>query len=120
MKIAISAQGANLDAQTSDVFGRAPTLIFVDTETGVFEALANPAMAQGGGAGTLAAQFVLRRGAAAILSGTFGPNAVEVFEAAGVPAYQTPQGTVRQAIDMFKSHRLRRVEKPGRAFSPNR
>jgi len=43
-----------------------------------------------------------------------------VFEAAGVPAYLTPQGTIRQAIDMFKSHRLRRVEKPGRAFSPNR
>jgi predicted Fe-Mo cluster-binding NifX family protein len=120
MKIVISAQGANLDAQTSDVFGRAPTLIFVDTETGVFEAVANPAMAQGGGAGTSAAQFVLRRGAEAVLSGTLGPNALEVFEAAGVPAYQTPACTVRQAIDMFKSYRLRRVEKPSRSLSPNR
>ena len=120
MKIAISAQGVNLDAQTSDVFGRAPTLIFVDTETGVFEALANPAMTQGGGAGTSAAQFVLRHGAEAVLAGTFGPNAVDVFEAAGVPAYLTPQGTVRQAMDMFKSCRLHRVESPGRAFSPNR
>ncbi len=120
MKIAISAQGTNLDAQTSEVFGRAPNLIFVDTETGVFEALANPAMTQGGGAGTSAAQFVLRRGAEAVLARTFGPNAIEVFDAAGVPAYLVPEGTVRQAVDMFKSHRLRRVEKPGRAFSPNR
>ena len=116
MKVAVAAQGANLDAQTSDVFGRAPTFIFVDTETGVFEAISNSAMAQGGGAGTAAAQFVLRHGAQAVLSGSFGPNAIEVFEAAGVPAYLTPVVTVREAIDLLKSYRLKRAERPGRTL----
>jgi predicted Fe-Mo cluster-binding NifX family protein len=120
MRIAVSAQGESLDALTSEVFGRAPTLIFVDTDTLAFEALSNPAMTQGGGAGTSAAQFVISRGAEAVLSGTFGPNAVEVFDAAGVPLYQTPSCTVRQAIDMLKTWRLRRLEKPGRPFWPNR
>lgn len=120
MKVAIPAQSASLDAQTSEVFGRAPTLILVDTDTLTVEALENPAMTQGGGAGTSAAQFVLSRGAEAILAGTVGPNALEVFNAAGVPVYQTPACTVRQAIDMFKSSRLHRLEKAGRFFSPNR
>ncbi len=63
MKLAISAQGESLDAQTSEIFGRAPSLIFVDTDTLVFDAVANPAVSQGGGAGTSAAQIVISRGA---------------------------------------------------------
>jgi predicted Fe-Mo cluster-binding NifX family protein len=117
MKIAISAQGADLDARTSDVFGRAPTFILLDTETGAFEALANPAMEQRGGAGTFAAQFVLRQGAEGVLSSALGPNALRVFEAAGVPVYQTPQCTIRAAIDMFKSDRLPRLQEPSRPLS---
>ncbi len=120
MKVAISAQGTNLDAQASDVFGRAPTMIFVDTDTLVFEAVPNPAMTQGGGAGTSAAQFVISHGAEAILSGTMGPNALQVFESAGVPAYIVPACTVRQAIDLLKTHRLERVEKARPSFWRNR
>ena len=113
VKIAISAQGSTLDAQTSDVFGRAPVLLFVDTDTLACEAVNNTAIALGGGAGTAAAQLVISKGAEAILSGRLGPNAMEVFDAAGVLAYEAPLCTVREAIDLFKSGRLPRQEKPG-------
>ena len=118
MKIAISAQGNTLDAMTSDVFGRAPVLLFVDTDTLSTEALDNAAANMGGGAGTSAAQLVIKKGAEAVLSGKLGPNAMDVFDAAGVPAYVVPLCTVREAIDLFKSGRLERQEKPGarRAF----
>jgi predicted Fe-Mo cluster-binding NifX family protein len=106
MRIVVSAQGETLDAPASPVFGRCPTYVFVETETMQFEAVANPAMNQGGGAGIQAAQFVVERGAQAVLTGNLGPNAFDVLEAAGVPGYLVPQGTVRQAAEAFKANRL--------------
>jgi predicted Fe-Mo cluster-binding NifX family protein len=106
MRIVVSAQGENLDAPASPVFGRCPTYVFVDTETMQFEAVPNPAMNQGGGAGIQAAQFVVERGAQAVLTGNLGPNAFDVLQAAGVPGYLVPEGTVRQAVEAFKAGRV--------------
>ncbi len=106
MKIVVSAQGNTLDAPASPVFGRCPTYVFVDTDTMEFEAVPNPAMNQGGGAGIQAAQFVVEHGAKAVLSGNLGPNAYNVLEAAGVPGYLVHEGTVRQAVEAFKANQL--------------
>ena len=70
-----------------------------------FEAMPNPAMNQGGGAGIQAAQFVVEHGAQAVLTGNLGPNAFSVLEAAGIPGYLVPEGTVRQAVEAFKAGR---------------
>jgi predicted Fe-Mo cluster-binding NifX family protein len=106
MRIVVSAQGDTLDAPASPVFGRCPTYVFVDTETMQFEAVPNPAMNQGGGAGIQAAQFVVERGAQAVLTGNLGPNAFDVLQAAGIPGYLVPEGTVRQAVEAFKAGRV--------------
>jgi predicted Fe-Mo cluster-binding NifX family protein len=106
MKIVVSAQGENLDALASPVFGRCPTYVFVDTETLAFEAVANPAMNQGGGAGIQAAQFVVNQGAQAVLTGNLGPNAYGVLQAAGVPGYLVGTGSVRQAVEAYQSGQL--------------
>jgi predicted Fe-Mo cluster-binding NifX family protein len=106
MKIVISSQGEDLEAAISPVFGRCPTFLFVDTETGQFEAVANPAISQGGGAGVQAAQFVVEHGAQAVLSGNLGPNAFDVLLAAEVPGYLVSDGTVGQAVEAFKAGRL--------------
>lgn len=106
MKIVISSQGEGLEAASSPVFGRCPAYVFVDTETMQFEATPNPAMSQGGGAGIQAAQFVVECGAQAVLTGNLGPNAFDVLQAAGVPGYLVPEGTVRQAVEAFKTNQL--------------
>jgi predicted Fe-Mo cluster-binding NifX family protein len=106
MKIVVSSQGASLDAASSTVFGRCPTFVFVDSDTMEFEAMPNPAMSQGGGAGIQAAQFVINQGAQAVLSGHLGPNAFDVLDAAGVPGYLVPGGTVRQAVEGYTAGEL--------------
>ena len=106
MKIVVSSQGASLDAASSTVFGRCPTFVFVDTDTMEFDAMPNPAMSQGGGAGIQAAQFVVNQGAQAVLSGHLGPNAFDVLNAAGVPGYLIPEGTVRQAVEGYSAGEL--------------
>ncbi len=73
MRMVVSAQGESLDAPTSPVFGRCPTYIFVDSESMQFEAVPNPAMNQGGGAGI---QADLRTMAA---FGVFGTTLVAFF-----------------------------------------
>mgnify|MGYP001030633463 CR=1 FL=1 len=106
MRIIISADGNSLDAPASPVFGRCPTYILVDTTTSEFQALANPAMNQGGGAGIQAAQFVVRQGVQGVLTGNLGPNAFDVLQAAGIPAYAVLEGTVRHALEAFAAGRL--------------
>ncbi len=109
MKIVVTANGADLDAPASPVFGRCPTYVFVDTETMEFEAVGNPAIAASGGAGIQAAQFIIERGAQAVVTGNVGPNAFNVFLAANVPIYVFAGGTVREAVEMCKARKLQSV-----------
>jgi predicted Fe-Mo cluster-binding NifX family protein len=103
MRIVVTSTGSDLDAPTSPVFGRCPTYIFVDTETMQFEAVENLALASGGGAGIQAAQFVVERGAQAVVTGNVGPNAFGVLQAASVPAYLFEGGAVREAVEAYKA-----------------
>jgi predicted Fe-Mo cluster-binding NifX family protein len=112
MKIAVtsnSTDGATelaLDAQASPVFGRCAAYVFVETDTMAFEVVENPAIGASGGAGIQAAQFIIERGTQAVVTGNVGPNAFNVFQAAGVPIYLFGGGTVRQAVEAFKAGEL--------------
>ncbi len=106
MKVVVSAMDSNLEAAVSPVFGRCPYYIFVDTATMQYEAVPNPAMSASGGAGIQAAQFVVERSAQAVLTGNVGPNAFNVLQAAGVPAYTVTAGTVREAVEAYKADQL--------------
>jgi len=109
MRIVVSAQGDTLDGMVSPVFGRCPVYLFVNSETMDFEAVPNPAMSQGGGAGIQAAQLVVNHGAEVVLSGNLGPNAFDVLQAAGVPGYLVGEGTVRQAVEAFLAGQLQPI-----------
>jgi predicted Fe-Mo cluster-binding NifX family protein len=109
MKVVVTSNGADLDAPASPVFGRCPTYVFVDTETMQFEAVPNPAISASGGAGIQAAQFIIEQGTQAVLTGNVGPNAFNVFQAAEVPIYLLGGGTVRDAVEAYKSGQLQPV-----------
>lgn len=113
MRIVIPANGADLDAPTSPVFGRCQTFILVDPATLEFETLPNPALSASGGAGVQAAQTVLQRGVKAIIAPSLGPNAFRVIEAANVPAYHLQGATVREVIHAFNAGQLPRLETAG-------
>lgn len=124
MRIVIPANGTDLDAPISPVFGRCANFIFVDTETEgadtstatppyTFEVHANPALQTPSGAGVQAAQFVLQQGAKAILSANLGPNAFRIIQSAGIPVYELKGATVREAVDAFKAEELTSLTTPG-------
>ena len=107
MKIAVTSNGPELDAQASPVFGRCPWYLFVDSDTMEVEALENPATGAASGAGIQAAQFVVEQGADVVLSGNVGPNAFDIFRSADVPVYVSEGETVREAVQAYKEGRLR-------------
>jgi len=71
-----------------------------------FEAMPNEAIAAPGGAGIQAAQTVVNKGANVLISGNIGPNAFQVLSTADVKIATGAYGTVKEAVEMYKSGKL--------------
>lgn len=106
MKVAISAYGQDLDSEINPRFGRCDFLLIVDTDTMAYESFSNESMNLTGGAGVQTASFVISKGIQAVLTGSCGPNAMEVFNSAGVAVYPGQTGTVAQAVNRLKNNEL--------------
>jgi predicted Fe-Mo cluster-binding NifX family protein len=102
MKIAISAAGPTLDAGIDPRFGRCQQFIIVDPETGEFEAVDNSGAASAGGAGISAAQMIVKKGVAAVITGNCGPNAHQVLSAAGIKVITGVSGKISDAVAEYK------------------
>jgi predicted Fe-Mo cluster-binding NifX family protein len=107
MKVAVSSNGNNLDAQLDPRFGRCAFFLVVNPDDMSFEALNNESAAQGGGAGIQAAQFLASQGVGAVITGNCGPNAVQTLSAAGVDLFAGQAGTVKEVVEKFKKGNLR-------------
>lgn len=103
MKIAVSAAGPCLDDLVDPRFGRCACFLVVETDTLEFEAIENSSKNLSGGAGIEAAQRVADRGVTQVLTGYCGPNAEKVLSAAGIRIVDGCEGTVREAVERFRS-----------------
>jgi len=110
MKICVTATAGDLNAQVDPRFGRSQYFVFVDSDTMAFEAMLNEAIATPGGAGIQAAQTVLNKGGNVVISGNIGPNAFQVLSTAGVKIATGAYGTVKEAVEMYKTGRLSEAE----------
>jgi len=102
MKIAVTSTGSDLDSQVEPRFGRCSYFLVIDMETLEFEAVANPNVALGGGAGIQSAQLLANSGVQTVLTGNCGPNAFATLGAAEIQVIVGVGGVVRQAVEQFK------------------
>lgn len=102
MKIAVSASGQDLDAQIDQRFGRCEYFLIVEADTMETQAFPNDNRNQTSGAGVQAAGFVINKGAQAVLTGSCGPKAMDVFNAQDIPVHTGHAGSIRQAVEAFK------------------
>ena len=107
MKVAVSATEPSLDSQVDPRFGRCVYFVLVDTDTMEFEAVENQNAYAGGGAGIQSGQLMVDKGVKTVLTGNCGPNAYRVLSAAGLELITGVSGTVRQAIEQYKSGSLK-------------
>ena len=110
MKVAIRATQQELTAKMDPRFGRAQYFIIYDVDTAVFEALQNPNIAAEGGAGTQSAQLIMSKGASAVISGSFGPNAATALNGGSAAMYNgNPASSVPENIEAFKAGQLQQA-----------
>jgi predicted Fe-Mo cluster-binding NifX family protein len=107
MKVAVSSNGENLDAQLDPRFGRCAYFLVVNPDDMSYEAFNNESAAQGGGAGIQAAQFLASLGVEAVITGNCGPNAVQTLSAARIELFGGQAGTVREVVEKFKNGNLK-------------
>ena len=108
----MSATSGSLDAQVDPRFGRCKYFVIVDTDTMSSEVLQNGSRNTPHGAGIQAGQTVADRGVEAVLTGNVGPNAFQVLSSAGIRIVTGVSGTVRDAVEGFKSGRLQQTTAP--------
>ena len=112
MKIAVTSTGPGLDDNVEARFGRCPYFLIIDTDTMQLEAIENPNMALGGGAGIQSAQLMSEKGVTIVLTGNCGPNAFNVFGQAGIQVIVGVSGPVRKAVEQFKTGGLSSASGP--------
>lgn len=112
MKICITAQGDTLDAQVDPRFGRCAYFIIAETDTDEFEAIDNGNIHARGGAGVQSGQLVSEKGVKAVLTGNVGPNAFQTLQAGGIEIITGITGTVREAVEKYKSGELQPISGP--------
>lgn len=98
MKIAISANSGDPDAEFSGRFGRCKYFLIADPDLGDWQTVENPAIDAQGGAGTQVVQFLASKGVDAVVSGRYGPYAYDALQAAGMDAYVASSGSPRKLL----------------------
>jgi predicted Fe-Mo cluster-binding NifX family protein/Pyruvate/2-oxoacid:ferredoxin oxidoreductase delta subunit len=112
MKIAVTSTGPTLDDNVEARFGRCPFFLIIDTDTIQCEAIENPNIALGGGAGIQSAQLMSEKGVTTVLTGNCGPNAINVFGQAGIQVIVGVSGHVRNAVEQFKTGAFSSASEP--------
>ncbi len=112
MKIAVTSTGPTLDDNVEARFGRCAYFLVIDTDTMQLEAIENPNIALGGGAGIQSAQLMSEKGVTTVLTGNCGPNAFNVFGQAGIQVIVGVSGSVRNAVEQFKAGAFSSASEP--------
>jgi predicted Fe-Mo cluster-binding NifX family protein len=77
-----------------------------------YEAMPNPSIGASSGAGIQAAQTVADKGAGVVITGNVGPNAIQTLGATNISIVTGASGTVRDAIEQYKSGGLQQSGSP--------
>jgi predicted Fe-Mo cluster-binding NifX family protein len=112
-RIAISVPCGSRDLETTmdDRFGRAGAFLVAERETGQpVETIENASVDVSHGAGPGAARMLKSAGVGAVISGRFGPKALDALQALGIEAWIAPPGiTAGEAFRLFEDGGLERM-----------
>lgn len=110
MKIGVPSTGRDLDSAVDQRLGRCPYFLIVDSDNMEYEVISNESAAAAGGAGVQTAQTLARAGVDIVISSNAGPNAFQTLKAAGIKVFTGANGTVREAIEMYKNGKLQEMD----------
>jgi len=107
MKVAVTSNDKDLNAEVDPRFGRAAYFLIVDPDTMAYKAVENTQnMGLPQGAGIQAGKTIVENGVDVLLTGNCGPKAFKVLEQAGVKIVINAKGSVKEVIEQFKTGEL--------------
>jgi predicted Fe-Mo cluster-binding NifX family protein len=106
MKIAISADGPNLEAKVGHKLGTSKYMIIVDVESGDYEAVPNPGFSGQQGSGIQAVLLAVSKDAEKVVTGYCNPGICNQLRANGIEVITGLKGTVGEVIEEYKMTRL--------------
>lgn len=124
MKIAISANGNDLNANLEPRFGRCPFFAVYNDEEKKWSFIANPGALEGSGAGIKAAQFLAEQQIDVLLTGELGPNASRLLNSIGIDVYSLNEVPLEEALKQYRQGEAKPIKEAtvnahsGMVFSP--
>ncbi|MGB2727441.1 MAG: NifB/NifX family molybdenum-iron cluster-binding protein [Halobacteriota archaeon] len=114
MKICVTAAAGDLNARVHWEFGRSRYFVIVDPDTMAFEAVPNKSRIDETGKAFCIAhpETLLNKGVDLVISGNIGPNIYHMLHTAGVDIATLTAGTVKEAVEMYKSGGLSIIGAP--------
>ena len=112
MKICITSQGNDLEAQVDPRFGRCQYFIIVDTDTDETDVSENPNKDGMGGVGVQSGQLMAEKQVKVVLTGNVGPNAFQTLQAGGIEVITGVSGKIKEVIEKYKKGELKATQGP--------
>jgi predicted Fe-Mo cluster-binding NifX family protein len=110
MKIAISADGTNLEENMITTFCGCDFFLIVDMKTNTLRTVVNKTKGRPNEVGGTAGQLVSNQGIDAVITSDIGPQAMEIFEQYGIEVYHG-EGKINDAIQQLEKERLPEITK---------
>jgi predicted Fe-Mo cluster-binding NifX family protein len=110
MRIAVSSEGTDLNAQIGHRFGISPYFIIADLDTGQWEAVRNPGSSYRRGAGVEAILLAISKHVRAVLTGYCSPVARRHLESNGIEVTTGLSGTVGAILENYRKGEIQKPE----------
>jgi predicted Fe-Mo cluster-binding NifX family protein len=119
MKIAIAADGIDLNSNVASRLGAAEYILVIDLETREYEALPNPGRSHHRGGGVQAVMLAAAKEVSAVLAGHCSPAIRDQFSSTGIEIRPGIHGTVTEAVDRYiKDRAAEDIRLPGGPPAP--
>ncbi|WP_455139259.1 NifB/NifX family molybdenum-iron cluster-binding protein [Candidatus Hodarchaeum mangrovi] len=106
MRLCIPSQAkGGLDDQVGYHFGRVPSYTIFDDSNNEVEIIENSSTHRGGT--ELPARLLREYNVDIMICGGIGHRAIQLFEQFGIEIYVGAQGTVKEAIEQYNTHKLK-------------
>jgi predicted Fe-Mo cluster-binding NifX family protein len=119
-KIAVAANGPDLQAHVENKLGVAPYLVIVDPKTITSEAVPNPGAGGGRGSAMQAVVLAISKEVDVVLTGSCGPTAKKHLIDNGIAVVTGVRGTVSDAVKRYAKGALRAESASGAQSSMRR
>ncbi len=110
MKIAVSADGPDLESEVGQRFGTSKYFIIFDKETLAFESIPNPGASSDSGSGVQAIILVVGKKVDTVLTGYCSPTAMGHLTKNGIKIVTGVDGNVYDAVKRYKESELKHIK----------